>query len=301
VTLVVAPCPVCDGARFEPVYAGTIEDADADPDRYFSSSRAVAGHLPIVRCARCGLWLTSPRDDDATLAHVYASLVDPAYEAEDDNRSRMAREHLAFVERHRAAPGRLLDVGCATGALVRAARSAGWQATGLDASAWSIARARERCLEAEFVCGLVEDVSFPAARFDVITLWDALEHLPAPRATLARVREWLAPGGWLFLNVPNRASATSRLLGRHWVLLLREHLWYFAPDTLAALLDRVGFRCVETRPNRVRFSLHNVAVRLEQMPSMRGLGRALAAVPFARHVALRFPIGELNVAAVRTG
>jgi 2-polyprenyl-3-methyl-5-hydroxy-6-metoxy-1,4-benzoquinol methylase len=296
-TLVARPCAVCGGTSFRALYPASVA-ADADPDAFYSSSRTRAGHLAIVRCTRCDLLMTNPGDDDATLARVYAALEDRAYDAEGENRARVARSHLAFVQRHRAPPGALLDVGCATGTFVRIACDTGWQTTGLDASAWSLDRARERCPRAAFVRGLVEDAAFPAASFDAVTLWDTLEHVPDPAAVLGRVHAWLRPGGWLFVNVPNAASATARLLGRRWMLLLREHLWYFSPRTLAALLRRSGFACVATRPNTVVFSLANVAARLAQYESVAArAARSLAENPIARRVRLRFPTGEMNVAA----
>lgn len=297
-TLATRPCAVCGATDFAPVYPATVSGADSDPAAFFSSSRSRAGYLAIVRCTSCGLVMTNPSDDDTTLARTYAALEDRAYDAEEHNRTQMARAHLAFVRRHCARPGRLLDVGCATGTLVRVATEAGWRAAGLDASAWSIARARERCPQAAFMRGSIEETEFPEASFDVVTLWDTLEHVPDPAAVLRRVRTWLCPEGWLFLNVPNWESVPARLLGRRWVLLLREHLWYFSPQTLTALLQRCGFAGVETRPNYVVFSLANVASRLGQYPGApaRVAGK-LATSAIAKRIRLRFPIGEMNVAA----
>jgi 2-polyprenyl-3-methyl-5-hydroxy-6-metoxy-1,4-benzoquinol methylase len=300
VARVVTPCPVCAGERFRPVHPGTIAEDDADAAAYFSSSRVRAGYLPVVRCASCGLWMTSPRDDDATLARTYAALEDVDYDREDANRTRMARDHLRFVLRHHPGRGRLLDVGCATGTFARLAREAGFEVTGLEASGWAVERAKQRCPEGEFVRGRVEEVDLAPGGFDVVTLWDTLEHLPAPCQALERLHGWLAPGGWLFVNVPNCESLSARLLGRRWVLLLREHLWYFSRGTLAALLAGAGFEVTKTRPNFVRFSAANVAVRLGQHPGRLGRwARAAAAAPGLRRVALRFPIGEMNAAARR--
>jgi len=298
VTLVTRPCAVCGASEFAPVYPATVAADAGDPAAYFSSSRSRAGYLAIVRCTRCDLVMTNPRDDDATLARTYAGLEDRAYDAEEHNRTQMARAHLAFVQHHCARPGRLIDVGCATGTLARVASEAGWQATGLDASAWAIARARKRCPQAEFVSGLIEEAEFPAAGFDVVTLWDTLEHVSDPAAVLRRVRTWLRPDGWLFLNVPNCESIPARLMGRRWVLLLREHLWYFSPRTITALLQHCGFAGVETRPNFVVFSLANVADRIGQYPAApaRVAGK-LATSAIAKRIRLRFPIGEMNVAA----
>ena len=297
-TLVMAECAVCGGRDLRLVYAGTVPEGDLDPAPYFSSSRSRAGHLPVMRCVACGLWMANPRDDDATLARTYAGLEDRSYDEEEENRARTASAHLRFVTRHHRNPGRLLDAGCATGAFVRVASAAGWKATGVDASPWALERARERCPEATFLRGLIEELEFPSSSFDAITLWDTLEHASAPAAVLSRLRSWLAPGGWLFLNVPNADSWTARVMGRRWVLLLREHLWYFTPPTLGSLLARCGFQCIATRPNLVRFSIAAIANRLAQYPGGRWVG-PVASRRVARRLALRFPIGEMNAAARR--
>jgi 2-polyprenyl-3-methyl-5-hydroxy-6-metoxy-1,4-benzoquinol methylase len=298
-TLVSPPCVICGGTRFAPVYASTVQEG-SDPARYFSSSRVEVGHHAIVRCADCDLVQSRPRDDDATLAHTYASLEDRAYDGEELGRLRVAEAHLAFVADQHRTPGRILDVGCATGALAQVAAKAGWEVTGLEPSAWAIERAKERCPSGTFVQGLVQEVDFPEGHFDVVTLWDTLEHVPDPRSAIARLRRWIRPGGWLFVNVPNVESWTAKALGSRWVLLLREHLWYFSPNTMAKLLVPIGFEIVETRPNFVTFSFSTIAGRVGQYPGPVGrMGRRLARRRQLEHLRLRFPIGEMSVATRR--
>lgn len=223
---------------------------------------------------------------------------DVAYDAESGNRERTARAYLRFIESWVPERGRLLDVGCATGAFATVAYEAGWSVTGLEASTWATARARERCPGAEFVEGLLETADFPPGSFDAVTLWDVMEHVPAPREALRRIRGWLADGGYLFLNVPNSHSLVARAMGRRWVLLLREHLWYFDPETMGKLLGASEFELVDTRANWVHFSLANVLVRMGQYGRRRGAAaRRLAASPWMRKLNVAFPIGEMRVAA----
>jgi ubiquinone/menaquinone biosynthesis C-methylase UbiE len=288
---------VCDGATFSPLYPGTVPDDDTDPVAYFSSSRLHVGHHPIVRCCGCGLVMTNPRDDDATLAATYRALEDRAYYADEDNREHAARDHLAVVRRHHPSPGRLLDVGCATGSFVRAASLDRWEVTGLDTSTWALERARERCPGARLVQGLAEPVELPQGSFDVVTMWDTFEHVSSPAAVLASVRQWLAPGGWVFLNLPNCGSWPARLMRRRWVLLLREHLWYFSPRTIGSLLERHGFSCVETAPDYRRFSLDLMARRIGQYPGAVGRLALSAASRGLPRVGLRIPVGEMIVVA----
>jgi len=159
VTLVTAVCAVCGEGTANPVYPGTIALADQrDPAVYFSSSRRVAGYLPIVRCARCGLLMTSPRDDETTLRRIYSELTDRSGEHEDAARRRNRADELALVKRYALPPGRLLDVGCSAGLFVCAAQKAGWEATGVDPSAWAVARGLERCPGVRFRAGLLSEI-----------------------------------------------------------------------------------------------------------------------------------------------
>jgi 2-polyprenyl-3-methyl-5-hydroxy-6-metoxy-1,4-benzoquinol methylase len=298
VTLVAVSCPVCDGTEFIEVYPATVPASDTDPSPYFGSSRVRAGHLRIVRCRGCAMLLTNPQDDPATLARAYATGRDVAYEQEYANRCHMAVRRLALVTRYRSTPGRLLDIGCASGVFVGAAHEAGWKATGIDASAWMISRARARYPAARFRVGCAEDLSMEVGSLEVITLWDVLEHLSSPRALLTQVRDWLAPGGWLFLSVPNAASLTGRVMGKRGILLLREHLWYFSPRSLGDLLARSGLEVVATRPASVRFSLAAILDRLGQYSRrVSALCTSLSRLSGCRHVSLRFPMGEMDVVA----
>jgi Methyltransferase domain len=133
---------------------------------------------------------------------------------------------------------------------------------------------------------------------DAVTMWDVLEHVPQPVAALAQVRGWLKPGGRLFLNVPNMESGAARLLGPRWMLLLREHLWYFTPRTLGMALRAAGFSMGSTQTTRVHFSLAYVAVRMGQYPGGLGAAARMAAgIPWLRRISIAFPIGDMMAAA----
>ena len=296
-TLILVPCAVCGGTELELLYAGGL-DPSLDASAYFSSSRVSAAYPNIVRCKACGLVMANPRDDEQTLARVYGGMSDEAYDNEDANRRAAAVHHRRCLSRERTAPARLLDMGCASGFFVAEAQRAGFDVVGADASDWMISRARLRCPNAKFVVGSLESLSFDA-EFDVITLWDVLEHVHSPRLVLERLHGWLKPGGSLLMSMPNAASLVARTLGPRWVLLLREHLWYFAPDTIAKLLPQCGFTFVRAETKWVSFSLANVAGRLAQYGGALGKLGAFASSRQLRAMSVRFPMGEMNVVAHR--
>jgi len=298
--LIELPCDLCGGTVFRELYPSTISDPADKPERYFSSGRQRAGHLRIVQCLTCGLQQSNPRDQAATILQVYRQLDDPAYSSEESHRRWTARRYARLLQRFDPAPGKLLDVGCSTGLFLQEAQSLGWAVWGLEPSQAASALARQRLPAADILSCAIEEAEFPPESFDAITLWDVLEHLDSPRQALLRLNGWLRPGGLLLVNLPDAASLPARLLGSHWVLLLREHLWYFTPQTYRLLLEKTGFEWVNGHPHWVRFSLSNILLRLAQYPGWLSTGwRQMAQFPPLKKIAVSFPMGELTAVAVK--
>jgi SAM-dependent methyltransferase len=154
---------------------------------------------------------------------------------------------MAFVARWLPPRSRILDVGCAAGYFMQVARDAGHQVLGIEPSAPIAALAAKTLGQDAVHIGTLE--SAPAARgfrdgsFQLVTLWDVIEHIPDPQATLRRVRELLAPGGRLLIETQNVRSTWARLLGRRWHHYKHEeHLYHFGPATIERLLHDCGFR-----------------------------------------------------------
>jgi SAM-dependent methyltransferase len=85
--------------------------------------------------------------------------------------------------------------------------------------------------------------------FDLITLWDVIEHVPDPQQLLGCVRSLLRPDGKLLLETQNVRSLWARLLGRRWHHYKHaEHLYHFDPDTIARLLAACGFKLLHCGP-----------------------------------------------------
>jgi len=116
----------------------------------------------------------------------------------------------------------------------------------------SSARSAEASTGAKVFVGEILEASFPPESFDVITCFDVLEHLYEPRKIMARVAEWLKPGGIFYVLVPNVDSAEARVFGSYWHgLELPRHLFHYSPASLKFLVESTGFRelSLETRRN----------------------------------------------------
>jgi SAM-dependent methyltransferase len=260
----------------------------------------------VVACLGCGL----VRQDTRPLAA--AALYDSDYYATDDPKGgyanyfldadvnrRSFRQRVQAIEQRYGRRGKLLDVGCALGDFLLEARAAGWDAEGVEVSAFAAQRARERGLRV--TTGRLEDLDLPQASFDVITLYDAIEHMTDPVSTLAAVRRLLVPGGIVHLVTPNVGGLQARLLGRHWYHYKPgEHLYYFAPRTLRSTVERAGLVWRGWARSASYLTFTYVFSRLRYYAAapfglLEWLGRTFRFGPYA----FRVDVGEMEAWAVR--
>jgi SAM-dependent methyltransferase len=235
-------CVACGGGALALRFAAAGAGA---PDRrsYACTSFGHRAHGPIWACERCRLLFQWPLPSEEALVEAYTAVEDPLYLAEKDNRYLTFRRVLSLLG---PARGRsLLDVGAYCGFFADVAREAGFRAEGLELSRWAAAHARGLGLEIHEETLVARAAS--GARYDVVTMWDVVEHLPDPRRELEAAFELLAPGGRLHLSTIDTSSLVARALGARWPWLMHMHLVYFDRRNLAALLEDVGFRVVDTR------------------------------------------------------
>ncbi len=236
-------CPLCGAGRLALRFRARGPAGPRDASAYRCTSFGHRSHGPIWACIDCGLLFQWPRPDAATLASAYAEVIDPLYMAERENRLltfRRVLRHLGPAEGRR-----LLDVGAYCGYFVEVAREGGFRAEGLELSRWAAEHARARGLAVH--TETLEERAGRGERYQVVTLWDVLEHLADPRAELAAAFRLLEPGGRLWLSTIDTGSLLARLLGERWPWLMDMHLFYFDRSNLSALLEETGFRVVALR------------------------------------------------------
>jgi SAM-dependent methyltransferase len=224
------------------------------------SLRFQDGRFSVVTCVACGLTYVTPRLCDASLLDaVYdegywrsQAAKDRGYtdyRADEPLYLKTYRRRMAVVQRHFQRPGRVLDVGCAAGYFLSVMQAEGWDVLGLEPSDAIRTRAEE-LLGAERVrTGLLGEADLPTAAFDLVTMWDVLEHIPDPVAALREVRRVLKPEGRLILETQNVASLAARVFGRRWQHYKHtEHIYHFDRRTVARVLREAGFELLENRP-----------------------------------------------------
>lgn len=219
----------------------------------------LVGAQRVEHCEKCSLVLLNPQPDcpdERLYAEAYyrgdctvkaggqENVLEPARIA---RRLDSCRGVLEDIETALGRRGRLLDLGCGPGFLLKAAQDVGWAVAGADVSSFATGHARERFGIAHVTTGPLETVEFPDGSFDVVTLQHVIEHFRDPIRMVRRIKRWLVPGGLLWLETPDIDSGRARREGDRWVhIKVPEHLFYFNERTLTRLLAAQGFTVLAT-------------------------------------------------------
>lgn len=192
-----------------------------------------------------------------------------------------------------AAGPRLLDVGAAYGFLLVAARRHGFEPLGVEPVRACAEFAADELGERVLPVAL-EHADLPPRSFDVITLFDVIEHLREPRVAMARVHELLRPGGLVVVETGDRDALLSRVCGRRWYYYdPPQHLTFFSRDSLTRMLDATGFAPPVAVGHLGReVSLRNVSFQLARALGGGALGRACLALSRSRAGCRTFPVPD---------
>jgi 2-polyprenyl-3-methyl-5-hydroxy-6-metoxy-1,4-benzoquinol methylase len=208
---------------------------------------AKKNNFDLYRCMDCGHVVIYPFSFDTKIiyggdyfwgADKGSGYVD--YDQDKEPMRPVFKKYLRLIsQKLTRARGTLLDVGAATGFFMVMARDVGFVAYGVEISEYAAGVGRARGLDIK--TGVLSEYP-PGKMFDVVTLWDVLEHFPEPKKEIIRAYDLLNSGGILAINTPDSGSLYARLLGRRWHLLVPpEHINYFTRKSVRLLLEKQGF------------------------------------------------------------
>jgi SAM-dependent methyltransferase len=232
--------------------------------------------IQIVRCCECR-HVFSMFDGDPHYEGFWGTeVVDSEHAYWDAARAPMYKHFMDRFVRGRS--GRLLDIGCGLGFFVKAmAAYPQWEAVGCEVSPAAVRFARESLGLHNIVCSKLDAGDWKHRSFNVVTLWDVLDHLRDPDPVLRHCRDLLVPGGMCFIRAPNvwmqlprarlkRLARGIRSGGTY--LQARDHFHHYSPVTVRKLLERNGFSDVQL------IHLPPVASTSHSFPRSRQLARA---------------------------
>lgn len=272
-----------------------------------SSPAFTAGEHRMYRCTTCRAAFVWPVPSAEALARFYSQyhLADCEGGSYDQIESRMQADFptkVAMVRRFVSQPGaRVLDLGCGKGHFVRACMDAGLDAEGVDLSDTAVRHAVEQ-LKVRATCGQFAEIRPSLGRFDAITFWATIEHLPDPIGMLREIHQALEPGGYLFLDTGIGDDRLDRMLpGCVQWYDPPQHLFVFSEQGMRQALSRAGFEIVELDCNFERNGMRRLAKTIRNYSSaallrLAGAAGRLHQGPFSF---TRFPIGNLMSAVAR--
>ena len=235
--------------------------------------RGSIGRRRFAVCRGCGIERLYDRVAETSLDILYGT-----YYAPDDPSPLALEQQLGnptFAHRRRrlhqfagTRTRRILEIGCGDGNFLETLRRAGWDVHGQEVSA-ATAAIVERRHGIPVTAGALEAVP-SAPPFSVVAAYHVFEHIYHPAAWLRSVHRLIEPRGLLHVQVPNAASLTRRLSRGEWAsLVFPQHVYFYEPGTLRALLERFGFTVLSTTtwdpwhgPGTVTATASNVANRL---------------------------------------
>jgi SAM-dependent methyltransferase len=261
------PCALCGGSRFKP---------------YLSCEG-----FSYVKCPACGLVQINaqPTPEEVRLRYGDGHGADYlAYELANEaaflRLQELALKDARFydLEEVTKEPLSVLDIGCATGALLAKLQARGWQTCGVELSAPQAEYARrERRLDVR--TGPLEAHRFPDEHFSAILASHLIEHLNRPEDLVRETHRILKKDGGFFVTTPNIAGLQARLFREKWRSAIFDHLYLFSTQTLPALLVKNGFR-------------------VERLVTWGGLAAGIAPLPVKRladRAAKRFGFGDVMI------
>jgi len=234
--------------------------------------------FPGVRCGECGFVFLAVQPTAESFPDLYdARYFESDYHCGHETEAYFARESeqgasagvlLDLIEKT-VPRGRILEIGCAGGYFLKAARERGWSPTGIEVSVDASQFAREK-LGLDVHTGTMDSVRMEQGSFDAVFMGDVLEHVPEPMHALRIARGLLRPGGVLLVAGPITIHSLDRRLGLAVYhafgrkKLLHQppyHLTEFTPGTLRFALERAGYRVARIVQSKIPPVVRNVRRR----------------------------------------
>ncbi len=266
-------CPLCDRSALQTVH--------------------VKQGYHIGKCDSCSLLLVRNPPTKEQLTRLYS--FQTGYHKEFLTNERLQEEKLSdaksdfrILEKYYRprTPGTLLDIGCSTGFFLRVARDKGWQCKGVELSKDTARIAAER-YHLEVYQGELEEQPFQENEFDVVTLWDVIEHLEDPLNTLKRVARILKPDGIILFRTPNADGLFPRLsfkvagLTGQWPHVTPPgHLYQFSKRSIEKLLKKGGLEFIDIIDERIPLD-YTFGTLSELLRSPKWLLYSMAFAPLA--------------------
>jgi len=253
-------CPNCGRDDFTVTFNSNMGEADLQKDIKTVYMLWEDTHGRYVKCKNCHLIYVNPIEKASKINGDYSKMGNTDAPIIRGSRLRAAKSQLGLIKKYKSGTT-LLDIGCGEGFFLFNASKAGYTTKGIEISQDAAEYAgREFGLDVE--AKPFEELQFPDNYFDVVTLWQVLEHVPYPLIVLKEVHRILKPEGLLATSTPDIESILAKILRRKWWNLRRLHINQFTVKTLTDMLKRAGFKNVFSTKYKEHISISMLVIPL---------------------------------------
>lgn len=232
-------CPGCGRDDFEVLFESNMRNFDFREETKTVYMIAGGKHGRHVKCRNCHLVYVNPIEKASRINGAYLERRNGDAPIIRGARLTATQSQVGLIRRYGNGT-RLLDIGCGEGFFLFNASRAGYMTKGIEISQGAAEYARKE-FDLDVEARPFEELWFPADYFDVVTLWQVLEHLPYPLVVLKEIHRILKPGGLLVTSTPNIEGTLARIFRRRWWNLRVLHVNQFTCKTLATILENAGF------------------------------------------------------------
>jgi len=239
-------CPLCNSNSSTKLHAKANYNRD-ELDSYAFASRKIPEymHHEIIECATCRLLFCVDIPDSATLHSLYK---EAEYDSPDEAKNASAT-YMKYLRKFADSPqpeSKALDIGTGEGSFLKYLLAFGYKnVMGIEPSEAPIAHA-----DSEIRPFIINDIfsvdKFDEQSFDLISLFQTIEHIPDSGELLKNIRRLLKPEGVLYVVCHDYLSFVNRVLGVKSPIYDIEHLQLFSKDSIRKLLFSAGFSNIQT-------------------------------------------------------
>lgn len=224
------------------------------------SLKFIKEKINFAECKKCGFIFVYPTPSIETQQEYY----DKEYKsglyklASDTENLRKKLNQRRFSEISKYIPkGNLLDIGCGAGFFLDVAAEKGLSAYGVELSTEASNKTKLR--HRNVFNGSLEHARYPDSFFDVVTIFDLIEHVLNPDITIREIHRIVKPGGFVVFTTPDISSWHAKIMGKYWYQINpHQHLFYFSPSTIKRILEKNGFTVLDIKKNYKIFTVDTI-------------------------------------------
>lgn len=238
-----------------------------------SSNVTFEFHLDTIQslhsCKNCGVQFLDPQLSDQEIDKLYSETYYQSWgiagknENESSKQMKIASFNLRLKKiKEYVSDGNVLDIGCATGFYLEAAKKMNFIPYGIELSEYSSGIAKSKFGNEAIYNGTLETCKFEKGFFKCISMFDLIEHVRMPAQTLAMTSELLNKEGIIIITTPDNSSLSNKLMGKKWTHYKKEHFFYFNEQSLRYLTQQTDLKIVYVEKSKKALNLNYLHTQL---------------------------------------